>query len=204
MSDRSIRQTGRVADDPRYVEPEVGFAPAERQHRTSWLSLPREVSASLLAILTVPMSLPPTSLPPWAVFVSWAGTFAAGGPKPETLRKLAPVQPLGSVTAMIIVLLFGVAGDIFAPGAPMVIAEMAIIFVLNGAMIALARVVPLFSFIPGMFFGFASYFATYFGGWGLVEQNPYHALWATILMNAIGLLFAYVNVKTTREADQHH
>lgn len=204
MSDRSIRQTSRVAGDPRYVEPEVGFPPAERQRRTSWLSLPREISASMLAILTVPMSLPPAHLPPWAVFVSWAGTFAAGGPKPETLRKLAPVQPLGSVTAMIIVLLFGVAGDIVEPGAPMIIAEMAIIFVLNGAMISLARFVPLFSFIPGMFFGFASYFATYFGGWGLVEQNPYHALWATILMNAIGLMFAYVNVKTTREADQHH
>jgi hypothetical protein len=202
VSDRSVRHTSRVAGDPRYVEPEVGFPSAKR--RTTWLSLPREISASLLAILTVPLSLPPTHLPPWAVFVSWAGTFAAGGPKPETLRKLAPVQPLGSVTAMIIVLLFGVAAELVPAGAPMVIAEMAIIFVLNSAMIFVARVVPLFSFIPGMFFGFASYFATYFGGWGLVEQNPYHALWATILMNAIGLCFAYLNVKTTREADQHH
>ncbi len=202
MSKHSVRAGGGVAGDPNYVAPDVGFPPAAR--RTSWLSLPREVSASLLAILTVPMSLPPTRLPPWAVFVSWAGTFAAGGPKPETLRKLAPVQPLGSVTAFITVLLFGVAGDYFSPGAPMVIAEIVIIFVMNGAMIFTARVIPLFSFIPGMFFGFASYFATYFGGWGLVKGDPFHALWAVILMNAIGLMFAYVNVKTTREADQHH
>jgi hypothetical protein len=180
----------------------VGFPPAAR--RTNWLSLPREISASLLAMLTVPMSLAPTHLPPWAVFVSWAGTFAAGGPKPETLRKLAPVQPLGSVTAMVIVLLFGVADDIVSPGTPTVIAEMVIIFTLNSAMIFVGRVIPLFAFIPGMFFGFASYFATYFGGWGLEEQNAFHALWATIVMNAFGLLFAYVNVKTTREADQHH
>lgn len=202
MTERSVPRTGGSTDDPHYVAPEVGFPPAER--RTTWLSLPREFSASLLAITTIPLSLPPTHLPPWAVFVSWAGTFAAGGPKPETLRKLAPTQPLGSLFAMMIVLLFGVATDLFAPGAPTIIAEMVILFVMNSMLLFIARVVPALSFIPGMFFGFASYFATYFGGWGLVEQNAFHALWAVIVMNAIGLLYAYINVKTTREADQHH
>ena len=44
--------------------------------------LPAEVVASLLAATTVFISLPPYHLPPWAIFVSWAGTFAAGGPTP--------------------------------------------------------------------------------------------------------------------------
>jgi hypothetical protein len=89
-------------------------------------------------------------------------------------------------------------------GAPMVFAEMGILFVLNSAMIFLARVVPALSFVPGMFFGFASYFATYFGGFGLEEGNAFHALWAAIVMNAIGLLYAWLNVKFMRPADQHH
>jgi len=202
MSTHSNRPT-RSAGDSRYVEPEVGFPPAERR-TTTWLSLPREISASLLAILTVPLSLPPTHLPPWAVFIAWAGTFAAGGPKPENLRKLAFAMPVGSFFAMLIVLMFSAASEIVPAGAPYVLTEMVILFVMNSLLLFVARIVPALSFIPGMFFGFASYFATYFGGWGLTEQNAFHALWAAVLMNLVGLLFAYVNVKTTREADQHH
>ena len=50
--------------------------------------LPAEIVASLLAATTVIISLPPFNLPPWAVFVSWAGTFAAGGRKPDVLRRI--------------------------------------------------------------------------------------------------------------------
>lgn len=201
MTSHSNQPTGSKGD-PRYVEPEVGFPPAKR--RTSWVSLPREISASLLAITTVPLSLPPTHLPPWAVFIGWAGTFAAGGPKPETLRKLSFAMPVGSFFAMLIVLMFSAASEIVPAGAPYVVTEMVILFVMNSALLFVARVVPALSFIPGMFFGFASYFATYFGGWGLTEQNAFHALWAAVLMNQIGLLYAWLNLKTTREADQHH
>lgn len=186
--------------------PEAGPAPAEpRGHRTSWLNLPSEFAASVLAITTVPLSLPPTHLPPWAVFISWAGTFAAGGPKPEILRKLAPVQVLGSFVAMLIVLCFGQLDDLgLAAGFQTVVGEMVVLFILNSAMIFVGRVVPALSFVPGMFFGFASYFATYFGGFGLEANNAFHALWAAIVMNAIGLLYAWLNVKLTRPADQHH
>lgn len=202
MSTRPAATAAPTTQDPGYRAPETGTPPADR--RSSFLSLPREISASLLAITTIPLSLGATHLPPWAVFISWAGTFAAGGPKADVLRKLAPTQPVGSFTAMIIVLCFGVASDALPNGAPTIIAEMVILFILNSAMIFLARVVPALSFIPGMFFGFASYFATFFGGFGLEEGNAFHALWAAILMNAIGLLYAWLNVKTTREADQHH
>ena len=192
----------QITEAPRFAKPEAATPPATR--RTSWLNLPREFAASALAITTVPMALSPTHLPPWAVFISWAGTFAAGGPKPDVLRKLAPVQPLGSFVAMLIVLCFGVAADALPGGAPTIVAEMGILFVLNSAMIFVARVVPALSFVPGMFFGFASYFATYFGGFGLEPGNAFHALWAAIAMNALGLLYAWLNVKLMREADQHH
>jgi len=179
-------------------------APASSEKSPSWLNLPREFAASVLAITTVPMGLPPVHLPPWAVFISWAGTFAAGGPRPDVLRKIAPAQPVGSLVAMVIVLCFGAAADALPGGAPTVIAEMGILFVLNSAMIFLARVVPALSFVPGMFFGFASYFATYFGGFGLEPGNEFHALWAAMSMNALGLIYAWLNVKLMRPADRHH
>jgi hypothetical protein len=192
----------RFATTPDVAAPAPAHAPDDAG--SSWLNLPREFAASLLAITTVPMGLPPTHLPPWAVFISWAGTFAAGGPKPEVLRKLAPTQPVGSLVAMVIVLCFGAAADALPAGAPTVFAEMGILFVLNSAMIFLARVVPALSFVPGMFFGFASYFATYFGGFGLEAGNEFHALWAAVAMNAVGLLYAWLNVKLMRPADRHH
>lgn len=191
--------------EPRFTDahatPEAGPAPAER--RKSWLNLPTELSASLLAITTVPISNGSPHFPPWAVFISWAGTFAAGGPKREVLRKILPVQVLGSVTAMCIVLSFNEASQHWS-GTAFTIAQMVILGVLNSSMILVGRLVPALSFVPGMFFGFASYFATYFGGFGLHPQNAWTSLWAAVAMNALGVLYAWLQPKLTRPADQHH
>jgi hypothetical protein len=46
-----------------------------------------------------------------------------------------------------------------------------------------------------MFFGFASYFATFYGGFGPNPHSPAAALGAVILMNALGPLYAWLNVK---------
>lgn len=188
-------------------EPRVGLtssaAPAATRGSGSWLHLPREFAASILAATTVPISLGATHFPPWAVFVSWAGTFAAGGPKREVIRKIVPTMPLGSVVAMCIVLCFNAAAKTWS-GFDFTVAQMVILFVLNSSMIFVARVVPALSFVPGMFFGFASYFATYYGGFGLTKGNALDSLWAVVLMNALGVLYAWLNVKFMREADQHH
>jgi hypothetical protein len=53
----------------------------------------------------------------------------------------------------------------------------------------------LFSLVPGMFFGFASYFATYFGGFGFAAHNPWAAWLSVAAMNALGPVFAYLSVK---------
>ena len=191
--------------EPRFTDahatPEAGPAPAER--RRSWLNLPSELSASLLAITTVPISLGATHFPPWAVFISWAGTFASGGPKREVIRKILPVQVLGSCTATLIVLSFNEASQHWS-GTAFTIAQMVILGVLNSSMILVGRLVPALSFVPGMFFGFATYFATYFGGFGLHPQNAWTSLWAAVLMNALGVLYAWLQPRLTRPADQHH
>src|SRR4051794_25812848 len=87
--------------------------------------LPAEVVASLLAASTVFIALPPLNLPSWAIFVSWAGTFAAGGPTPAVLRRIWPALPVGATFALVIVLLFGAAGQRLN-GTPLLVAQAAI------------------------------------------------------------------------------
>lgn len=184
-----------------HATPEAGPAPGER-HR-SWLSLPSELSASLLAITTVPISNAPPHFPPWAVFISWAGTFASGGPKRDVIRKIVPVQVLGSFTAMLIVLLFNAASHHWS-GTSFTIAQMIILGALNSSMILVGRLVPALSYVPGMFFGFATFFATYYGGFGLHPHDAFESLWAAVAMNALGVAYAWLQPKLTRAADQHH
>jgi len=67
------------------------------------------------------------------------------------------------------------------------LAQMAIIVVLTSCLMYTGRIRAL-SFIPGMFFGFGSFFATFFGGFGPSPHNPFAAWIATVLMNALGPL----------------
>jgi hypothetical protein len=181
--------------------PKDPAATAKPVPRTNWLNLPGEVAASLLAITTVLISLPPANLPPWAIFVSWAGTFAAGGPKRDVLKKLWPVMPIGSTTALLIVLGFEQASHLVS-GFAFIVAQMVILGVLNGAQILLGRLFTPLAFVPGMFFGFASYFATYFGGFGPLAHNPFAAWIAAVSMNFLGPVYAWLNVKLMKPHEE--
>ena len=155
--------------------------------------LPAEVVASILAAITVLISLPPYHLPPWAIFISWAGTFAAGGPTPAVLRRIWPALPVGSTYALAIVLCFDVASR-HLTGPWFTAAQMAIIFGLNTCLMYTGRI-RMFSFIPGMFFGFASFFATLFGNFGPDPGNPFIAWMATVSMTMLGPAFAWLTAR---------
>jgi hypothetical protein len=159
---------------------------------------PAEIVASLLAVTTIFIGMPPWNLPPWAIFITWAGTFAAGGPSAATLRKLWITMPIGSVTAFLIVLGFQWSGSTFS-GTTALVAQCVILFCLNGLMMSLGRI-PAIGFVPGMFFGFASYFATMFGGFGPEPKNPLVALVACVAMNALGPVYAWL----TANLGAHH
>ena len=161
--------------------------------------LPAEVVASILAAITVLIALPPYHLPPWAIFISWAGTFAAGGPTPAVLRRIWPALPVGATYALAIVLCFDVASW-YLSGPWFTAAQMAIIFALNTCLMYTGRI-PIFSFIPGMFFGFASFFATLFGRFGPDPGNPLVAWIATVSMIMLGPGFAWL---TARFGAHHH
>jgi hypothetical protein len=66
-----------------------------------------------------------------------------------------------------------------------------ILFCLNAGMIMMARF-PVISFVPGMFFGFASFFATYFGGFGWDPVNPWVAWVCVIAMLVLGPVYAWL------------
>jgi Protein of unknown function (DUF1097) len=110
-------------------------------------------------------------------------------------------MPVGSTFAMLIALAFEQASRHYM-GAALVIAQMSILFVLNTCLMCVARL-PIFSFIPGMFFGFASYFATLFGGFGPVPHNPFMAWLAVVPMNALGPLYACLTQKLSRPRKSH-
>ncbi|MBP0620634.1 DUF1097 domain-containing protein [Cupriavidus consociatus] len=156
--------------------------------------LPAEVVASLLAITTVPIAAHASHLPPWAIFISWAATFAMGGPTPENLKKIWPTLPVGSLFAFVIVLCFRQAAEQFS-GPALIVAEMVMLFLLNAGMMFLARAFYTLRFIPGMFFGFASYFATLFGGFGPTPGDPVAALGAVVAMNAMGPAYAWIKAR---------
>ncbi|HVB11455.1 MAG TPA: DUF1097 domain-containing protein [Bacillota bacterium] len=155
--------------------------------------IPAEIVASVLAATTVLLSLPPVNLPPWAVFVAWAGCFAMGGPTAANMKTLWKTMWIGSTYAAIIVLILNATtAHMSFWGSQWM--TMATIFVLNTGLMFTGRIKAV-SFVPGMFFGFASYFATVFGGWSWSVHNPYTAWVAVLIMNAIGPAYAWLNVK---------
>jgi hypothetical protein len=151
---------------------------------------PAEIVASALAVSTIFIGMLPWNLPPWAIFIAWAGTFAAGGPTRSIMRKLWITMPIGAVTAFLIVLGFRWAGSAFS-GAAALLWQCAILFCLNGLMMSLGRI-PAMGFVPGMFFGFACFFATLFGGFGPDPKNPVMALIACLAMNFLGPTYAWL------------
>jgi hypothetical protein len=157
--------------------------------------IPHEIVASVLAATTAFIGGTALNLPPWAIFIGWAGTFLAGGPSLSTAKKLWAAMPAGSTFALLIVLIDKQIGTTLGSGQIAQDAVLAlIIFVVNSALMYTGRT-KIFSLVPGMFFGFASYFATFFGGFGFDKGNVWAAWLSVVAMNALGPVFAYLSVR---------
>lgn len=159
------------------------------------IRLPHEVSASIVAFATVFLTMSPLHLPTWAIFITWAGTFLIGGPSRANAVKLITATTTGAGFGVAAVLLNRATGDVFGSGAfGSTVALGLVIFVVNGTLLATGRI-PAFSLIPGMFFGFASLFATYFGGFGFDAGNLGAAFVSSAAMCALGPLCAYLGLR---------
>jgi hypothetical protein len=157
--------------------------------------IPHEIVASVLAGTTAFIGGTALNLPPWAIFISWAGTFLIGGPTVANATRLWAAMPAGSAFALVIVLIDKNIGTVLGAGRIAQDAVLAvIIIVVNSLLMYTGRLKP-FALVPGMFFGFASFFATFFGGFGFAPGNPWAAWISVVAMNFLGPVFAYLSVK---------
>jgi len=164
--------------------------------------IPAEISASILAATTAFIGGGWMHLPVWAIFISWAGTHLAGGPRLSIMKRLWLALPAGSTFALIVILLDQKFGTILGEGYWATAGVLAvIIFLVNTALTYTGRT-KLFSLIPGMFLGFASMFATAFGGFGPAPQNMFVCWIATIAMNFLGPVFSWIRVRVSPERDE--
>lgn len=154
--------------------------------------IPHEIVASILAATTAFVGGNALHLPPWAIFIGWAGTYLAGGPHLPVMRRLWAAMPAGSTFALIIVLLDQRLGTKFGTSTLAQDAMLALIILVVNSLLMYTGRLKVFSLIPGMFFGFASFFATFFGGFGWSTTNPWVAWIAVIAMNALGPVYAWL------------
>ncbi|WNI26321.1 DUF1097 domain-containing protein [Streptomyces sp. ITFR-16] len=152
--------------------------------------IPHELTASVLAATTAFVGGTALNLPPWAIFISWAGLHLMGGPSLANATRLWRAMPVGSAFALAIV----VCDQHLAPHVDDARWAQnallgAVILVLNTALMYTGRLRPT-SLVPGMFLGFASYFATYFGGFGYAPGNVWAAWLSVVAMNALGPVYA--------------
>lgn len=154
--------------------------------------LPKEVIASLLAASTAYIGQTALHLPPWAIFIGWAGTYLAGGATLPVMKRLWAAMPVGSTYALIIIVVLQHVGGLLGSGFwGSATVQAVVILVVNTALMYTSRISAL-SLTPGMFLGFASMFATFYGGFGWDSQNPFVAWIAVIAMNALGPVYAWV------------
>ncbi|MFF4752150.1 DUF1097 domain-containing protein [Streptomyces sp. NPDC002514] len=159
--------------------------------------IPHEIAASVLAATTAFIGGTALDLPPWAIFISWAGTFLAGGPGLAVARRMWAAMPAGSAFALVIVLLDQHLGGSLGGGRIAQDAVLALIILVVNSVLMYAGRLRVLALVPAMFLGFASYFATFFGGFGFHAGNPYAAWVSVVAMNALGPVFAYLAGRLT-------
>lgn len=160
--------------------------------------IPHEIVASVLAGATAFIGGNALHLPTWAIFISWAGMFLLGSkPTLRNATRLWAAMPIGSAFGLVIVLLDQRLGTLFGEGQAAQNTVLALlILVVNCALMYTGRT-RLFGLVPGMFLGFASFFATCFGGFGFDPGNAWAAWVSVVLMNALGPVFAYLSRRLT-------
>jgi len=160
--------------------------------------IPHEIVASVLAGATAFIGGTALNLPTWAIFISWAAMFLLGAkPTLRNATRLWATMPVGSAFALVIVFVDQHVGTVLGDGqlAKNVVLGV-VILVFNTALMFTGRV-RVVALVPGMFLGFASFFAAYFGGFGFAPGNLWAAWVSVVAMNAAGPVFAYLSRRWT-------
>jgi hypothetical protein len=174
--------------------------------------IPSAITGAILAAFTVFLAIPNVLNAPfalnfgaWGVFIGWAAYFAAGGTGPgstvKTMKKIYPCMIWGSFWGFVAGLVFANYNSSFSDTTSMLLFDFLIIFLVNQPILWGAKYWKLVSYAPASFFGFATFFATFFGGFGL-EPGAVAVAWLSgLLMNLLGPIWAHMQVLFTASHD---
>lgn len=165
------------------------------------MRVPMEVPATVLAASTVFIGGPTANMPTWGIFLGWAATVLCGGPTYQNCKKLWLTMVTGSAFGLITVgLTEWLSPTAVSNGVPVEVLTAGIVLLVNPCLLLLGRTQTL-SLVPGMFIGFSSMLASYYGHFGYAPGNLWAAALCGIAMNMLGPLFALV---TNRLSTKRH
>lgn len=157
--------------------------------------IPIEFTVAYLAALSLILGIEYIKLPVWAVFVTWAGYFVLGANK-KAFTTIYKAVPLGGIFGFIAVIGF----DYFIKAMPFVHWVIPCIIVEFIDVLILMYIITKFNFVGGaVFWAFASYFGTYYGGFyhsmGSLWGDAASALLSEVVANLLGPIFGYLSIK---------
>ncbi len=166
--------------------------------------IPPEITGAFLAgltvLLTVPQWLPQPwqwLLPPWAIFITWAGYFAAGGGGPgktaPVLKLMYPCIVWGAFWGLVAVLAFSLIPSSVPLWQNLLLSGI-VIFLVNQPILWGSKFIKVLHYTPAHFYGFGTFFSVYFAGFGLLKGDPYIAFLSGVAMNLLGPIFGYLQV----------
>lgn len=172
--------------------------------------IPTAITGGILAAFTVFMSISGVLPAPyalnfgaWGIFITWAGYFAAGGGGPgktrETVKKIYPCIIWGSFWGFVAGVLFTYINPSLADNLAGLLAfDFVVIFLVNQPILWGSKYIKLLAYTPAHFYGFATFFATYFGLFGLMPgfggAEVVVAWLSGLLMNLLGPIWGYLQV----------
>jgi len=138
----------------------------------------------------------------WAVFITWAGYFAAGGGGPgkskEVFKKMYFPIFWGSIWGLVAGVAFYYFNPHLSNNWSLLVVDGIVIFLVNQPILWGSRYWGPLKYTPACFYGFATFFATYFGGFGIAPTSaPYdvYIAWLCgLAMNFLGPIWGYLQV----------
>jgi hypothetical protein len=175
--------------------------------------IPAAITGGILAAFTVFLSVSGVLSAPyawnfgaWAIFITWAGYFAAGGGGPgkskSTFKKIYPCIIWGSFWGFIAGVAFTYVNPTFGSDTTsLLIFDFVVIFLVNQPILWGSKYIKTLAYTPAHFYGFATFFATYFGAFGLMPGfggTEVLVAWLSgLFMNLLGPIWGYMQVYFT-------
>lgn len=159
--------------------------------------IPIILTSSVLAGLTVLLTVPPLNMPNWVIFVTWGATFLLGSPNIEGIKKLWP--PLLAGTSLGVAFLWFYRLGTSSVGGNIVLSTVlagVIVFCITVVVFLLSRI-SIFSVMGAMFIGFPMLVGTAVGGFGFAPHSLFTFWVSATLMSFLGPVLAWASEKLT-------